>query len=168
MGVDAKIFLPPQVAVHYVAEAIAIAGGAQWEKSVLRDDLEVVSVPSLELKPSSVITLAEIRFHDSIRNQPHWIAYHFEFGGKGERGVMPRSHPYWLAVGKKVVDAFGGRIDYADCDDSSNDYEAPVRWPEGWEDGPGYQALQAILRSITPVTDEDIRAMEEYAAYPND
>lgn len=170
MGVDARIYLPPQVAVDYVAEAIAIAGGAKWEDQDIggaRDKLIVVKVPSLEVKPASVVSLVDIRFFDEIRQVHRYVNYHFEFGMKGERGFMPRSRAYWLAVGKKVVDAFGGRLDYADCDDSDADYEVEVRWPEEWERNPGYQQLQTILRGITPVTAEDIAAMADFAAYPD-
>jgi hypothetical protein len=167
MGVDCKIFLPPQVAVDYVACAIAIAGGAKWENRVIGggQPFEVVEVPSLSVKAGSVITLVDVSFRDDTRDVPHRIFYHFEFGTRGERGLMPRSHPYWLAVGKKVVDAFGGRLDYADCDDQYNDYEAPLRWPEDWESNAGFEKLQDILRSITPVTDDDMRAMLDHSAY---
>lgn len=170
MGIDARIYFPPQVAVDYVAEAIAIAGGAKWEDRDIggaRNELVVVNVPSLEVMSSRVVTLVDIRFFDEIRQVPRYVNYHFEFGTKGERGLMPRSRAYWLAVGKKVVDAFGGKLDYSDCDNSDIDYEVEVRWPDEWQDGPGYEQLQAILRSITPVTAEDIAAMAEFAAYPD-
>jgi hypothetical protein len=157
------------VAVDYLARAVAIAGGAKWETRVISGErpFEVVDVPSLSIKPGSVVGLVNVSFQDDIRRVPHTFFYHFEFGTKGERGFMPRSHPYWLAVGKKVVNAFGGRIDYADCDDVYNDYEAPVRWPEKWDDYPGFGQLQDILRSISPVTREDMQAMLEHAAYPD-
>lgn len=167
MGVDCKIYLPPQVALDYVACAVALAGGARSEIAAFGGDrpFEAIYVASLTVKPSTIATLANVVFHDEVRNVSHKLVYHFEFGVAGERGFMPRSHPYWLAVGRKVVDAFGGRIDYDDSDDKYADYETPLRWPENWSGNAGFATLQEILRSIEPVTEDDIQAMRMYAYY---
>jgi hypothetical protein len=167
MGVNARIYLPPPVRLDYVSIALAIAGGARWENFDLQEGtgVQAVRVPSLDLRsPGGAPCIAAVEFRDSMRNERRHLLYYFEFGDKGERGLMPASRPYWLAVGKKLVDTFGGRIDYSDFDDCHNDYEVENRWPEDWEDT-AFVRLEDMLRAIQPVTREEIRAMEKFAAY---
>lgn len=93
------------------------------------------------------------------------IMYHFELTG-GQRGLQPRSTPFWLALGKRLVDFFGGRVDFCDADDREADYvRDKPRTHNDPKDGTPWERFQQELFTFAPLTREEIEACQEFAAY---
>src|SRR5436190_1203003 len=120
MSVDAQITLPGFVSIRNVADAIGILAGNERHIQTLHGsagDFQVVRVDGVETKGSSVgpecADIAIRRGNETLL----YVLYHFEWKYTGERGLMPPARPEWLAIGKGLVDLFGGRLDYSDWDD---------------------------------------------------
>jgi len=68
---------------------------------------------------------------------------------------------FWL------VDFFGGRMDYQDCDDSYEDY---TKWPKSSrhnrpQDGKPWQNFQKRMEAVKPLTKEELETFDCFAAY---
>ena len=161
MGVDTSIVLPGDVRVADAAKVIGILAGQEkrWEETTGARWVEVEGVTVKSYDTDALVGCALIEFAD------HHVMWHFEVE-HGKRLIMPRSTPFWLAVGKALVDFFGGTVDYQDCDATDVDYEAhtPRLHNDPEDDGP-WDAFQQALYDIQPLTKADIKAMREHAAY---
>lgn len=80
--------------------------------------------------------------------------------------LAPGANSFWLAVGKRLVEIFGGHIDYVDYDEPDYDYSVRQKTFMGSDDGPSWQRRQNALIAIKPVTAEEQLAMNAVAAYP--
>jgi hypothetical protein len=171
MGVDCTINLPSNVRLQKVAEVVAIAAGMEPIKQPLNSkahpDAWYVSVPGLIVRSSCVVTCADIIFQHN--GEQHYVMYHFEPGdeSRGGRLLMPRSTPFWICVAKRLIDLFGGWVDYQDCDSSYRDYERPPKNDASNcpSDGVHWQKLQERIFSVQPVTEEELTANQKFAAY---
>lgn len=168
MGVDCRVTLPADVRMTQVADAIGIAAGLTWRWEPLGSTgSKHIVVEGLSTKPSAVAGLAEIHLHgETVDGQrDHFLCYHFEFGTRGTRGIMPRATPFWIAVMRRVVDCFGGTLDYQDSDVRSLDYV--VRPTGGWmdESDEAFDRNQQRLAAIVPVSKAEIDAFAGVAAY---
>jgi len=142
MGRDCRITLPTTVRFYDVQKVISRLVGAETTA-----------------ESTGVIGLALIKWDN------HRCLYHFEFGGRGNRGLIPRSTAFWIAVGYGLVDCFGGTVDHQDCDDSDCDYSKPEVPGNDVEDGPDWDMLQSRINSIEPLTLKRIKTFDQYAAY---
>jgi hypothetical protein len=99
------------------------------------------------------------------------FSYHFEFGGyreKGDsRGIIMRSWACNIVVCKKLVDFFGGWVDYQDCDSIDVDYNVKPKSDKMNcpEDGDEWQNLQERIMAVQPITQEELDDAERHAAY---
>jgi hypothetical protein len=97
----------------------------------------------------------------------HHLSYHFETDcGKG-RLLNVRSRAIWLAVGNRLIDFFGGSIDYQDCDEIDVDVKKPwkgvaLNCPS---DGKEWYAFQQRILDIKPITVKEWRGYDAAAAY---
>lgn len=175
MGVDCKVTLAPGARLQDVAEVIGIAAGLpsrRWELKTGRNEgqflavaVDGVSVKGYERMPQ----LAEISLDGPCVDGEtvHGIAYHFEWSGgevPGCTGLMPRSTPFWCAVMRRVVDFFGGSIDFNDSDETELDYFAPVAHRAA-ADGRPWQEFQDAIASVEPVTPAEMDEARKWAAY---
>jgi uncharacterized glyoxalase superfamily protein PhnB len=176
MGVDCKVNLPANCSVSNVAKVIAAVCGGEKTKVMFGDHSGThcdqgwfAQVTGYEVTPTSVPEMAQIiltmRTLDGERD--HFVNYHFEASRGEGRVMMPRSTAFWLAVMHRVVDFFGGRIDYQDCDDKYNDYEVPAgTWEENSpEDGEAWYDLQNRILALEPITVEEWQQYDKDAAY---
>jgi len=104
--------------------------------------------------------------------------YHFEFGCEwfprhgagagpdGSRGIMPRSTPLALAVGRALVKFFGGALAYSDCDSTIN-VRKPWRSPSEVcpGDGEEWYTFQARKAAVKPLTMADLERERPNANY---
>jgi len=173
MGVDCKINLPDNVRVKDVAYLIGIASGLtpEWEPYERDPNLKFLRVKGVEVKHTTIIEMAEI----SVRSvgkllvdgeDIHHLYYHFE-SSYGGRSLGPRSTAYWIAVAHRLVDFFGGTIDYQDCDTvdvdyrrgkKSNRYNCP-------EDGKPWHSFYKRLSEVKPITQAEMEHYDQFAAY---
>lgn len=181
MGVDTKILLPPAVRLRDVADVMgALAGfpmekrysGASqtegWSAGRPHNDkaVQVKGYDTPSLVQCANIILSNTADHQIIDGQSgHFVMYHFEGSRTGERLLNPRSTDFWIAIGRGLVDFFGGTIDYSDCDDVSVDYQRPARADIHAEADDEWYALQNRKLAVKALTKEDLTAWREVAAY---
>lgn len=168
MGVDCKVTLPAGVRVLDVADAVGIAAGCEWHWKLLpQNGTRYVSVPGVTVSATPVVGLAEIHMKGELADgeSDHSMAYHFEFAERGAPGFLVRSTSFWIAVSRRVVDCFGGIVDYNDCDANSCDYVvAPTR---GWdaEGNASFDHKQQRLADVTAVGAWDLEQAAGAATY---
>jgi hypothetical protein len=163
MGVDCKIKLPDDVRVSDVAKAIGILAGlpaTRWDigdKGAYAAHVDGCDVKSCDPVPECAV----------INLPDRQVLYYFEWGSGG-RGLMPRSTPFWIAVGARLCQFFGGEMDYDDCDEIACDFSCDKpRLCNCPEYGQEWQDLQDELLAIKPVTKEELKFAERLAAYPD-
>jgi hypothetical protein len=170
MGVDCKITLPPATRARDVVKVLGILAGTKPYRYDLGNTSWAAGVEGANLFTSGVDGLVRLRW-DAPEGQPSEALYHFEWGPYGRndlrgcRGLMPRSTPWWCAVAVRLVDFFGGEVDFNDCDDSDCDYSVPWREDCSAEDGEEWRAFQQRLMDLQPLTPEEIDAARAVAAY---
>jgi hypothetical protein len=168
MGVDCRLEMPGYVEVRDVAKAIGKLLGC---KSI-QEELgwgRPTRVDGVRVRNSSVVGLAEI---DVVTPVLRWLLlYHFQ-GNGGTRAILMRSRAKHIALLKRLADVFGGTVDFDDCDETRADHVAPER-PEkfcfGGDDpdasSAAWTAWQDELHAMEPLTEDEIAAFEQYAAY---
>jgi hypothetical protein len=168
MGVDCKIMLPDNVRVKDVAKVIGIAAGLlpKWDGS---HGAKWVEVPGADVKTTSIPEMAVINLdggHLIDGESKHFVFYHFE-SSRGGRLMGPRSTAFWLAVAHRLVDFFGGVIDYQDCDSQYCDYgsAANTREENSPEDDEEWVRFQERLFNVKPITKDELLHYNELAAY---
>ena len=170
MGVDCKIYLPPATRISEVVEVLGILGGNKKTQAELGGSnkgswyVKVEDANAVSFGDSILVNCADIRFKDS-NGDLRTVMYHFEGGPNGERLLMPRSRAFWLAIGKRLVDFFGGHMIYADCSDSDCDYQQEARPDIHAEDGEPWQELQQRLWNLQPLTADEIQDAIQDSAY---
>ncbi len=95
------------------------------------------------------------------------VLYHYEPSEIDGRLLMPPSTCWWIAVGRRLVDFFGGALDYNDCDDKDINFRRPKksRKMNAPEDGKPWYAFQERMLIVKPITEKEIQAMVKHAAY---
>lgn len=184
MGVDTKVYLPPNTRLDTVNDVICRLLDAPMEKWFLGDSHPgawaahpkkgvVKTRIYKEIPTLAGVTITKIDY--SLYGQKAMgFSYHFEFGGPrkgknngGSRGIMMRAYAVNIAIFKRLADFFGGTVDYCDCDSKENDYVVPHRTDNENcpEDGKPWQALQQRIWDVQKLTQSEIDACEKYASY---
>ena len=169
MGVDCNINLPGNVRVNDVADLIGIAAGLPARKH----DLDykgawTVRVDGVKVENACVVGLVDINLSGKMIDgqKDHTVFYHFEDDGSSGRCLLPRSTAFWIAVGRKLIDFFGGALVYQDCD-GNEDYVKPAN-PDNIncpQDGEDWQNFQQRMLDVQPITKEELLECDEFAAY---
>lgn len=172
MGVDMRVKLPANVQVENVAKVMGAYAGCIKRKAFFINDPKngwSTVVDGVEVTNTSVIGMVQINLSgdlfDGAKN--HFCFYHFESSNDGSRLMLPRSTAFWIALMTKVVDFFGGSLDYNDCDNNEDDYVVPEKTHEenSPEDGEAWYNFQNRVLNIVPVTVEEWHAADKHAAY---
>ena len=170
MGANCVIHLPGDVRVDDVAEVCGILAGLpfEWTES---GKAKWVTVPGASVKTSSstpemVTVLLEGKLIDGTDH--HFAHYFFEDMDRGttDKVFHPTSNPFWCAVGKGLVDFFGGKADWNDCDKGSFNYRKakPRKTNAPSKDEP-WDEFQLAVSKIKPLTKKDLKAAEKVSAY---
>ena len=169
MGIDCKIYLPANVAIDNVANVIGILAGAKSKKHYFQDDIKggwSTEVEGVKITTSGIPTCAYIEIQglsEASRkcreNNFIHVLYHFETP-TGERLLMPSSNNFWIAISKKLVDFFGGRVDFNDCDSVEINYKVEPKEDKfnNPQDGDEWYNLQNRLLELKPLTDDDFQS----------
>lgn len=176
MGVDTKLTLPASVNIQDVATATAILLGMPKTWTAILDCNQTkenlsepttsgwVSVKGISFKSSDNMPACCTIAIEGIGSQ-WWLFYHFEFGG-GQRGMIGGSRAERIALHRGLVDIFGGRIDYDDCDSKDIDYKKPSpRWLKSRNSDEDFHKLQLALWNLKPISKLQIKACEQWASY---
>lgn len=166
MGVDCRIHLRQDCRVDDVAKVIGILAGLKPEKVMFdgRSGGYYCQVPGVEVKSSgAVVEMAVIVLSGNLVDgrAGHSCYYHFE-GEPSGRLVSMASTPFWCAVAKGVVDFFGGRVDFNDCDSVQTDYAAKPKGRNNPTDGEAWGKFQDRMLKLKPLTRADLAKMAKY------
>ncbi len=178
MGVDCKILLPAAARLRDVADVMGALAGFPMHKKHFNPPSSGWSAgreygdKGVEIKPcgGTLESCAMIHLNNTADCQiidgqaGHYVMYHFEGSRKGERLLNPPSTDFWIAIGKGLVDFFGGRVDFNDCDDIDVDYEQPERDDIHAEDDDEWYALQNRKLAVKALTKANLKACREVAA----
>lgn len=175
MGVDAVILLPPHVDDDDVCEMMAVFAGARPYR---RDfggghsgwSAHVDGVSYRAEGHGRFPILVEVGFDDALgrRRHAHYFTRH---GASGGPMIRPRSTPFWIALGRRLIAVFGGSLNYQDSTgeiDESVDPAAALLTPEDCEEGnnEGFYKRQNALMSAKAVTAQELLSASEASAYP--
>lgn len=176
MGVDTKIMLPGDVRIQDVADVIGILAGLPKVKQPLQGDggawavrvngVRVEGIPNLA-SCANIYINAQNGTHFVDGEMTHMVMFHYEPGeGSGERLLMPRSTAFWIAMGEKLVEFFGGEQDFNDCD--SKDVDLSCKKPRKSNcpsDGEPWQDFEKAMWDLEPLTEEEVFRASDYASY---
>lgn len=157
MGVSARIYLPNDVDARTLGRVIAVLAGDDFERS----KYGAVNPSGLKVEGiKSIPGCCEITI-----NGGHWCMYHYDIEDSNYRLLNPPSTPFWIAVGKKLCEFFGGKIDYNDCDERGcNKRWKKTRKNNPSDDGPWDRQNNRIAK-LKPITKKDLEMATKYAYY---
>ena len=168
MSVRCQITLPGWARVNDVAKVIGVLAGAEATMGVMpgSDECVVDGVSVGSFDTGGLAGCARIEF--LLDGEPEDVMYHFEWDEPdvAGRGLLPSSTPFWCAVGKRLVEFFGGSVGYMDWDNSTD----VVVWPKDptlyrASNGDAWDDLQRMIHNIQPVTRAEYEAARSVAAY---
>ena len=176
MGVDTLINTNTRARVKDVADVIGILAGLKpvkepfcqenkgWSTKV--DGVSVNNVVSPCIPECCEIYVEAFEGTLIDGETSHRVLWHWETEDPMSHLIMPRSTPFWIAVGVRLCKFFGGTIQYNDCDCTGVDlsFEGSVEL-EGSGDGKRWYALQQAKLDLPPLTMDNIEAARTFAAY---
>lgn len=172
MGVDMRVKLPGNVQVNKVAKVMGAYAGCTPVKRFFPNDSKggwCAEVRDVKVTTTTVPEMAQITIDcPMIDGQvSHFCFYHFEPECGVGRLMLPRSTAFWIALMTKVVDFFGGELDYQDCDDVDVNYSVPAKTLEenSPSDGEAWYDFQNRILAIKPLTKDEWQAADQHAAY---
>ncbi len=184
MGVDTKIYLPPDVRIEDAADVIGILVGVVPQKRRARDwnyDFEYITVPGVKIQSTSVPSLNWIivrapKGQALINGEGSMSLYYDseagEQAGKYGRRISARSTPLVIALGIKLAKFFGGKIIYRDSASKSKAYGTwanryfPKPRRNNCPSGGGlYDKFQNDKYNVKPLTRADIERARRVASY---
>lgn len=177
MSVNCKISLPT-ARLRDVANAIGILAGLPVKESPIEDSKALfIEVEGVKTKPcgESLEGCAYINLSGEMidGDKAHYVMYHFEFDmytaaenvNEVSRGMIPPSTPFWCAIGRRLVETFGGAFYASDTGDSDKpDLVVGNHYLNGATNGPEWDVQQRRIMELRPVTKADM-ARETGAAY---
>lgn len=167
MGVDCRIMLPGNVRVRDVMAVMAVAVGFKPTRRDLPGGgfytkVEGVTVDHTYCSdPSSFF----------MRFDGRQCYFTFESDSNpGGRLLMPKSTAFWCLVGQRLVDFFGGKVDYNDCDDNDFDYRRPNKSSarNAPTNGNPWEEFQTRLANVKPITRAELQAFTGNVGYLGD
>lgn len=162
MGVDVCLTLSVGSRLHDVANAIGILAGLPVTSDSGFYQLRGVTTRTTPIPEApEIVILGRLIDGESA----HSVMFHYENAG-GCPQMIPPSTAFWIAVCRRLVDFFGGSLDYQDCDSVSVNYRKPCpRKRNDPSDGKPWHAFQAALYSLKPLTTADLDKAKKWAAY---
>lgn len=178
MGVDTVVRLPANVRVSDVADVIAIVSGKPVAKISLGSGVDSWAAEVAGVRVSGLPTMPQCAYihidgplPEHIQNYRDGqdglrVLYHFETEN-GERLLMRRSTAFWIAVGRRLVQFFGGTQDYQDCDARDVNYRKPPKSDRdnNPSDGKPWSDFQQRKLALKPLTLAELKSADKLAAY---
>jgi len=175
MSNNVNIWFPPTTRVEYVARALAALSGQKMVKESISRDSWAAHVPHNDVKTTIVPAMVDIRW-TTAKGENRSAFYHFEADGKighggwqaGWRLLTLNSTPKNVALAKRLVNLFGGRVVYEDVGPKTfgkPDYKRPEYKYNAANDGTAWEKLQRYMLAIKPLTTAEIEACDGKAGY---
>lgn len=161
MGTDCKIKLPTDVRVRDVAKVIAASLGCptSTEPGGRWTEVEGYEVRGIDTMPERCRIVVKWGTID------RYFLYHFEPEFEG-RLIMPSCTAANIALGVRLIQFFGGRLDMNDCDDIEVDLEVErPRATNNPQGGKEWDDFQADLLALKPLTQKEVGKWKSRAAY---
>lgn len=156
MSASTRIYLPGVVRIHDAADVIGIAAGLKPRKIRLSGNSWVVRVDGVSVVGfPSLPQCAEIRLVGEMvdGSDKHFALWHWEGGRGSDRLLMPNQTIFWQAIGRTLINFFGGQLDLSDYDTSDADLVVPNQYQEGLpEDGEAWTIFQERKMSVIPIS----------------
>lgn len=152
MGVDSRLWFPPETRVRDVATALSILlGGKPSRHEFTQGEGWACEVDqALKVENSNVPEMLIIS--GEVDGKRVWNTWHWEGGGPaGYRLMMCHSDSGRYPALRKLADFFGGILDEADCDDNNADFTGSLRnkaYRTDADDGIGWDAFQQALLDL--------------------
>ena len=184
MGVNVNIGLPNNAQLRDVANTIGILAGLKPVERALDNarDSFFIEVPGVSLRPCGPglesCAYIDIRSPDGEKmvdgeTDHSWLMFHFEMEMPSAddsdirdyaRGLLPSATPFWIAVGRRLVQFFGGWFIPNDCDGKVELYIAP-HYLNGAVNGEAWDQQQRRIFELQPVTAKELKDAVKVAAY---
>lgn len=155
--------LPKDVCVGDVATVIGLLLGNKriqnpigiggWFTSAVGTEVKAL-LPDLPTCPHISIALPGRRRFD--------VMFHYEFDAQ-RYGLMLPYKSDSIALARRLVEFFGGEVDYNDCDSKLRDYACGTPRDSNFvEDGKAWQEFQHAMYDIRPITQQEIEACKRW------
>lgn len=155
MSTDCKVYLPANVRLNHVVEVIGVAVGCPVTKTPIGMDSYYVRVEGIGMENTIVPEMVQIRFGD------RHCSYFFE-GENDHVGPMisMKSTDFWIAVASRLVNFFGGHVDFNDCDEFDYDYQAAAKsnLSNRPTDGDDWKNLQDRIMNVPRIHKDELTA----------
>lgn len=171
MGVNTCITLPYSASARNIAQVMGKLAG-------LRDAEDSYNLPTgASIKSSSDVCFdgsyvmlhldAEEGYTLTDGTKTHYTLLFMESTTDAGKMMIPNSTAFWIAMGRALVDFFGGSILYADFSSHTVDYSRPARdnTTEGRGDDSNFYAMKERIVAVKPLTRRDIEACTKYGSY---
>lgn len=123
MGISTNIYLPGNVRFKDVMTVIGVTVGLDKKKRDIGGGSYYVDVDGIQARTyNSQPDMVNIEFGNRFC---HWFFEHYS--DLGDRVLLCGDSDFWRIVGNRLVDFFGGYVDYDDCDEIDFDYEVPMK-----------------------------------------
>jgi hypothetical protein len=172
MSVNCNISIPVDVDEGQVSEVVGVLAGLNARiESLIHGNGTHVEVDGVEVRATSVPGMAEIVLRGKMADGESAHSVNFHYCSRSRRGKIvnflhPPTTPFWCAVGKRLVDFFGGEIVYDDCreEKGKNVYRAKRSCPvdrQGLipDDGKPWRKYQLAVVALRAVSGRDLKAM---------
>jgi hypothetical protein len=164
MGCDCKIRLPAKARVGEVADVIAKLFGCRSEiKNFDRSEGIFCDISGVKTVPSSMVECCYIEISKPCGFKYQYL-YHFEAEDFG-RLIMPASSALGIALGRRLVQYFGGSVDYNDCDEEEANFRSRGYKYAYANDGKAWEKKERYKNDIKALTRAEVKNCEKYAAY---
>ena len=195
MGVDCYIHLPLDVDVDDIAHVMSILVG---NKPILEpigngrdgDDALACHVKGFRIEHTHTPHMTMINLElvgDAVNTHTgglmvdgaeHHYCHFFwchrdEQTGKITNCLYPRSNAFWCALGKRLVQFFGGKVHFSDCEEAKgkNVYRSKRHCPTDRRgltphDGKKWNEYQKAMSELKPLTKEDLDEVSKLTGYP--
>ena len=165
MGVDCRLTIPAAARLRDVADVAAALLGAPMVKHDLGRGSYSAHVNGITYhvyQDMPECVHVNLPLSTGLRS----FLYHYEWSSSpGDHGIMPRSYSANIALCVALCDFFGGSVDYADCDDSDENYRVPAKTDLHEQDGDPWHAFQDRKLAVRPLTRAELNAYRSVAGY---
>ncbi len=165
MAVNTHIFLPSDVRCLEVAKAIAILAGLPPRATDYG-----LKVEGLELAPGGAGPAVEFIIKgpmvDGTTEHRFCLYYESSDHPGHDRTIRTISTAFWVAIGRRLIELFGGALLYSDCGKTQPEESKLRLWAYPREaDEAGCLELASRIFRLKPLTIEEIDSAAEFSFY---
>jgi len=182
MGVDTNIYLPIDVDIEDIGRVMSILMGNKPKLGKGYDNSFSCCVGGFKFEHTNTPHMTMILFTPEggkfIDGQDTHYCHFFYCNREEQTGeitncLYPRSNPFWCALGKRLVQFFGGKVQFNDCGSAKgkNVYRSKRHCPVDRRgltphDGKKWNEYQKAMSELKPLTKENLDEVRKLTGYP--